>query len=114
MAWMSVRFRYRAPESDILNLCVKNSFMVRDVDHIREIVTSYYNSGKLSHSRTVTSYVVEWHAHNVLYYMGLFRSHTADVDLNDDETKVRLAIYQIIWCFSTKHEEDLCDYKNFI
>lgn len=77
-------------------------------------MTNYYNNNKLSHKRSIKSYVKEWHAHNVLYYMGLFRSHTADVDLNDDETKFRLFIYNILWCVSTKAEEDLCPYEDFL
>lgn len=100
---------------DNLNLHIKDSFMVRDVNHIRELVIAYYHAGKLGKSRSVQSYVVEWHVHNVLFFMGLFKSHTADVDLNDDESKFRRFIYRLIWCLSTKHEKDLCEnYQTYL
>lgn len=44
-------------------------------------------------SRTTNSYVREWKGHNRLYKWGLFRSHTKDVDLNEDMS----LFWEIIW-----------------
>lgn len=47
------------------------------------------------YTRSIKSLVEEWRAHNLLYKLGLFKSHTKDVDLNN-ESKVRLFIYKIL------------------
>lgn len=46
--------------------------------------------------RDMKSYMNEWRAHNILYKLHLFRSHTVDTDLNVNETKFRRAIYWLI------------------
>ena len=46
--------------------------------------------------RPLESCVMEWEAHNLLWYYHLFRDHTTDVDINDDESKIRLIIYSIL------------------
>ena len=80
-----------------MNLHISDSYKIQDEYEIRSRVTFYYTSGMLGHSRIIESYIHEWVAHNVLYNLGLFRSHTRDVDLNDDEPKWRLWIYDVIY-----------------
>ena len=46
--------------------------------------------------RTVTSWVKEWKAHNRLYKLGLFKDHTIDCDLEENEKWYRLLAYQIL------------------
>ena len=87
-----------------MNLHIPNSYKIQDEYEIRSRVTFYYTSGMLGHSRTIESYIHEWVAHNVLYNLGLFRSHTKDVDLNDDEPKWRLWIYDIIYVLNGKQK----------
>lgn len=45
--------------------------------------------------RSIQSLVNEWKAHNLLYNLHLFRSHTQTVDL-DDEPWYRRSIYWIL------------------
>lgn len=50
-------------------------------------------------ARSLSSYVAEWRAHNVLYDLHLFRSHTKDVDLNINEPKWKRFFYRILSVF---------------
>lgn len=52
---------------------------------------TYYKS-----RRTLKSWVKEWKAHNRLYKLGLFRNHTKDCDLEENEKWWRLLAYQIL------------------
>ena len=47
-------------------------------------------------TRTFDSYVREWRGHNRLYNLGLFRSHTKDVDLNEQNTFLEEVIWFIL------------------
>lgn len=47
-------------------------------------------------SRTTNSYVREWLGHNRLYRMGLFRSHTKDVDLQEPSSLLNELIWLIL------------------
>ena len=47
-------------------------------------------------TREVKSYVREIKAHNRLYKLGLFRSHTKDTDLEENIAKKNETIYKII------------------
>ena len=49
--------------------------------------------------RSKESLIKEWRAHNLMYDLGLFRSHTKDVDLNTDESKLRLFLYSVLSLF---------------
>lgn len=46
--------------------------------------------------RFITSWLKEWRAHNRLYRLGLFRTHTRDCDLEENEKWYRLLIYEIL------------------
>ncbi len=52
---------------------------------------TYYKS-----RRTLKSWIKEWKAHNRLYKLGLFRSHTKDCDLEENEKWWRLLAYQFL------------------
>ena len=80
------------------------------LDEIKENVVYYYNYGALDKRRSIESYIEEWFAHNWLYNLGLFRSHTEDTDLDGDESWFRLICYKIIYkLFSKKYS---CDNTN--
>lgn len=44
-------------------------------------------------SRTTNSYVREWKGHNKLYKWGIFRSHTKDVDMDENMS----LFWEMIW-----------------
>jgi hypothetical protein len=51
---------------------------------------------KDKYKRTEKSWEKEWLAHNRLYRMGLFKSHTKDVDFHENESIFRLISYEIL------------------
>ena len=44
--------------------------------------------------RSNSSWVTEWRAHNYMYDKGIERARTASVDLNEDESRLKLASYK--------------------
>ena len=46
--------------------------------------------------RSVGSWVEEWKAHNLLYYLGIAKKRTGSVDLNEREPQWRLTGYKIL------------------
>ncbi len=48
------------------------------------------------YKRTNESWIQEWRAHNLLYKLHLFESHTKDTDLEERESKFRLFCYKIL------------------
>lgn len=91
---------------DKMNLHLENSYLVTDIKEMKRIIAEHLADGTLSPLRTARSYLHEWYAHNRLYAYGLFRSHTKDVDLNDDETPFRLWCYELIWSSSRYNTEE--------
>ena len=65
------------------NIRIENGYLVRGRDfgfvlnRIRED-----NPNEVTANRSNYSLSCEWAVHNALYKLGLFRSHTKDVDLN--------------------------------
>lgn len=53
-------------------------------------------NGRIIYKRTIDSWEKEWIAHNRMYKLGLYRSHTKDVDLDEDESKGRLFVYKVL------------------
>ena len=79
------------------NIHIKDSYEIDDkeVPHYLSMLNAALD-GSFKYKRTIDSWAKEWIAHNRLYRAGLFKSHTKDVDLNEDESKFRLIIYNII------------------
>lgn len=70
---------------DANNLHIEDSYQVRKRD-MRNILNDihYKEFGALSNvwNRSMFSLQAEWWCHNFCYSLGLWRSHTKDVDLN--------------------------------
>lgn len=65
------------------NTHVEDSYKSTDIDlELCYIIRERYVRG-LPQTRTFDSYKREWKAHNRLYKLGLFKSHTKDVDLEE-------------------------------
>lgn len=65
------------------NTHVENSYLATDISfEVGYIIRERYIR-HLPQTRKFDSYVREWKAHNNLYKLGLFKSHTKDVDLEE-------------------------------
>ena len=69
------------------------SWEVRAKGEQKRILADLLEEFPFLKERSLPSYLREWRAHNLLYGLGLFRSHTADVDLDAGEPLWRRAIY---------------------
>lgn len=76
-------------------LTIYNGYQTTDKKTMVSFISSLRdNEGKdtiMAH-RTVKSMVREWRAHNLMYNLHLFRSHTQDVDI-DNEPWYRRFVY---------------------
>lgn len=79
---------------------VLDSYRVKDKDSKIEFLNYLLENYSAFNARTIDSYYKEWKAHNFLYKIGFIRSKTATVDLNIDEGKLRLFIYNLISLFT--------------
>ena len=80
---------------DTDNVRIVDSYKVKEKDMRHILCMFLYKTGYRS-KRSVESWLKEWKAHNRLYKPGLYRSHTKDCDLEENEKWYRLLVYQII------------------
>jgi hypothetical protein len=81
------------------NTKIVNSYLLKTKTEINKIVMkilSERESKNLPITRNFESYVREIKAHNRLYNLGLFRSHTKDTDLNENQSKFMEIIFTIL------------------
>jgi hypothetical protein len=73
-----------------------DSYKMKDVEsEVKEIIEERARQG-YPVTRTLQSYVKETKAHNRLYKLGLFRSHTKDVDLEENIEKKTECVWKIL------------------
>lgn len=80
---------------------VTNSYLLDDEDVERVATEIAYSRSckydwKCDYFRNEESYIREIKAHNNLYKLGLFKSHTIDTDLEEDQNIVYKLIYWLI------------------
>ncbi len=81
------------------NTQVKNSYLLSTKNAIREEVEEIVDYRKMTKrpvTRSINSYVREWRGHNRLYNWGLFRNHTRDVDLNENNNIIEELLWLIL------------------
>ena len=81
------------------NVHIKNSYLIRqpsDMKEILNIIRKWAAEKGFSYKRTVSSWVTEWKAHNILYSRCLERQRSGSVDLNENERKVILLSYKVL------------------
>ena len=66
-------------------ISIEDSYKVTDEDDMFDILTKFVYETKYYSKRSISSWIKEWKAHNRLYKLGLFRSHTKDCDLEENE-----------------------------
>jgi hypothetical protein len=80
---------------------ITNSYLLND-EEIEKVASEieYTRHSKIdwrcNHIRKADGYITEIKAHNKLYKMGIFKSHTIDTDLEEDQNFVYKLIYWLI------------------
>jgi len=80
---------------DKTNVRIIDSYKVKEKEMADILFWFMFKTGYES-KRSLDSWLREWKAHNRLYRLGLFRSHTKDCDLNEEEKWWRLLAYSIL------------------
>ena len=84
------------------NTHVPDSYLIKDKKEIKKYVIEIIkkrNKLKLPVTRNEDSYVREWIAHNRVCALGIFRNHTRDVDLNENNTLLAELAWKIFGGF---------------
>ena len=82
----------------------KNNIHIIDSYKVKEENIMYYlrefkeRIGKdFTYKRSLEDMEIEWVAHNILYKMGICKTRTKDVDINENETTLRKTGYSLIY-----------------
>ena len=75
------------------NTHIIDSYQVKDINLDVGSIIRERHIRHLQVTRTFESYVREWKGHNRLYNLGLFKSHTKDVDLEEPQNW----FWKIVW-----------------
>ena len=81
------------------NIKIYDSYKTTDEKDMAMILSiiSIYPQYHLTRNRK--ELIDEWKFHNLLYNLHLFRSHTKDTDLDENESKFRKLVYKIVGKF---------------
>lgn len=77
-------------------ITIVDSWKIQDESDMRLILLRFKGKSPFAYKRTMESWIREWKAHNRLYKLGLFRSHTKDCDFDESEKWYRRLAYWII------------------
>lgn len=86
-------------EYDAGNIRILDSYKVHSAAYMQMILNMFMIKTDFRSKRTIKSWIKEWKAHNRLYRLGLFKSHTKDCDLEENEKTHRLIAYEILGRF---------------
>lgn len=81
------------------NVKIVNSYKITkkaDMDAIVKLIRAEAKKLGFTYSRSNSSWVTEWRAHNYMYDHGIDRARTASVDLSEKESKLKLASYSLM------------------
>ncbi|MCH5166883.1 MAG: hypothetical protein J1F35_03235 [Erysipelotrichales bacterium] len=78
---------------------IYNSCEIKSKKDINKILTEISENNELPSGRTIKDMVSEWAAHNLLYNLHLFRTHTNTVDLEKNQSKILKFLYKILSLF---------------
>ena len=77
-------------------ISIIDSYKIHDKDTMRVTLECFIMETNYESIRSIESWIREWKAHNRLYKLGLFKSHTKDCDLEENEKLHRLLVYRIL------------------
>lgn len=81
---------------DEQNIKIIDSYKVTDNVEMTYILKEFILKTGYKSKRSLKSWIKEWKSHNRLYKLGLFRLHTKDCDLEENEKIYRLIVYKFL------------------
>lgn len=83
-------------EFDAGNIRIIDSYKVTNKAIMELILQMFLIKTGYKSKRSIKNWIKEWKTHNRLYRLGLFKSHTKDCDLEENEKVHRLIVYEIL------------------
>ena len=83
------------------NIQIVDSYKIRkvaDMNAIVKLVRAAALKKGFKYKRSNSSWVTEWKAHNYMYDHKIDRSRSKSVDLNDNESRLKLLSYSVMAC----------------
>lgn len=77
-------------------ITIKNSWMIKKAEDMKNILKKIRRQVErrgFVFERTDAAWLREWKAHNLMYNLNFKRAHTADVDLDENESAFRRFCY---------------------
>ena len=81
------------------NIHIVNSYKIRkkaDMNGIVKAIRAAILKQGIKYKRSNSSWVTEWRAHNYMYDKNMERNRTASVDLNENESRIKLLSYSLM------------------
>lgn len=78
------------------NVRIINSYKVKSRAYMKMVLQEFLKQTGYKSKRSIKSWLKEWKAHNRLYNLGLYKTHTVDCDLEENEKLHRLIIYEFL------------------
>ncbi len=78
------------------NVHIVDSYKIRkkaDMNEIVKLIRAEATKKGFKYKRSNSSWVTEWRAHNYMYEKGMEKTRTGSVDLNENESKLKLLSY---------------------
>lgn len=81
------------------NVHIVDSYKIRkkaDMNAIVKAIRAEATKKGFKYKRSNSSWVTEWRAHNYMYERGQERARTGSVDLNENESRLKLLSYNLM------------------
>ena len=77
-------------------ITIYDSYRIKEESRMLRILLTFKIKTNYQSKRNIFNWIQEWKSHNRLYRLGLFKSHTKDCDLEENERWYRLIAYKIL------------------
>lgn len=81
------------------NVHIVDSYHIKNTEEMCDILTHIRAMSSFVYTRNNESWLNEWHAHNVLYSLGIEKERTGSVDLSEHEKKWHRLVFWFIALF---------------
>lgn len=78
------------------NVRIVNSYKIKNRAYMKMVLQEFLKQTGYKSKRSIRSWLKEWKAHNRLYKLRLYKTHTVDCNLEENEKLHRLIIYEFL------------------
>ena len=81
------------------NIHIADSYKIKNKSDMSIIIRAIREDAArrgFEYKRSESSWITEWRAHNFMYECGIEKTRTGSVDLNENESKIKLIAYSLM------------------